>query len=187
MLVSLTPVIVGGLIAIFGAIAGTALTHLLRTKSEQKALHKAKLETMVGLLAEVHHWANRARLHHLSDVGEDMHEATPASKILTLAAVHFPNLYELASNLNNAADEYEVLLMTVQRDMLVAGNEAFTATSKRVLAANPADPNAIQQAQIAEKEAKLAAMNKFDPEAYRPVVEARKALLTAAREHAQTL
>lgn len=188
-LVSLMPVIVGGFIGIAAGLSTTAFGRFLQSREDKKALRRAKLETVVSHVFEIEHWAKRVRHQYLYDSVEVLYEVNPTSKIVTLTAIHFPNLHSLAAKLNTAADHYELALLAVKTKMLEAAQKAMTDTQNTLTAANPADPTIADRMKLAANAAKLAAGADIKPieEPFREMLVTSKALLTEAKKIATNL
>jgi hypothetical protein len=186
---ALIPVITGGLIGIIGGLGPIAFGRYLQSKEEKKALKRAKLETLVTHIFEIEHWATRTRHHYVFDSAELPYELNPTSRITSLTSIYFPTLQNLATQLDHAADQYEIALMSVRKNMLDAAVKAAEETATKLTAENPANPNLLDLTKLAAEKAKLpirANATAFE-EPFKRVLVARKALLTEARALAEQL
>ena len=91
------PVIVGGILAIAGGIAGQSLTHIVSVRRERKKLIREKAEALIAALYEHRDWVGRenSRLVFGSELPE---MPSPLDKAYAIQELYFP---ELAGSLRN--------------------------------------------------------------------------------------
>ena len=85
------PVIVGGLLAIGGGIAGQILTHQFSARRERDKLIREKAELLISALYEHRDWLNRenSRLVFGADLQE---QPSPLDRAYALQELYFPEL-----------------------------------------------------------------------------------------------
>lgn len=176
MIISLLPVITGGIIGIAGGLGSTALGRYLQNKQDRKNIRRAKMETLVFNLSEIEGWANRIRHHFIFEEGERQYVANPCSKALGLAVVYFPELYGTANELDKAADAYELSLMELRKSQIEASQAAMTQAF--------AENKSVDAAKFAAQKARLLPEDKLTPmhDAYKTIVKVRQKLLKEAQD-----
>jgi uncharacterized protein YggL (DUF469 family) len=93
VLLTLMPVIVGGVIAIVSGVLGTIFSHLLKTSTDRRERRRAKLEEIVTLTFEVEQWFEKQKDYFWwakqSAVG-----ISPLDKCRPMIDLYFPELQE---------------------------------------------------------------------------------------------
>jgi len=110
MLVSLMPVIVGGLIGVVGGLAGAGYGSRLSEKREHKTRRREKLEALVTAAYELDIWIKREENANLWD-GPDNFEQSPLARIETVALLHFSDLKAEADAVSLAVKQYRMWIL----------------------------------------------------------------------------
>lgn len=96
-LITLMPVIAGGVIAIAGGVLGSVLSHLLKTSTDRRERRRTKLEEIVTLTFEVEQWLERQRDYFWwgkqAVVG-----VSPLDKSRSMTNLYFPELRDPMSS-----------------------------------------------------------------------------------------
>lgn len=151
-IIQLIPVVGGALIGVVGGLAGTAYANRLAVRSSQGAERRAKLELLVAAAYEIDVWLKKQENYFLFGGPESL-ETSPIANIEALAKLYFPTLDAPVESLSLAHLEY--------RRWLVQG-------ARLRLAANPPLVPTEHTNEVGR--------------VYPPVIEARNALVVAARE-----
>lgn len=138
-LIQLAPVIIGGLLAIGGAFAGTFLTYYLKNKNDERALKRDKLEQILLAANEAEHWLdeykNKQFLKNEKDIG-----ASPISKVNNLSTLYVPELKHEVSAVSLASAKYFKLIAECQLKRIETGKipdyfiEKYTPIIKELIA-----------------------------------------------------
>ncbi len=94
VMLTLMPVIVGGVIAIAGGILGSVFSHLLKTSSDRRERRRMKLEEIVTLTFEVEQWIERQRDYFWWDKQPPVIGGSPLDKCRPMISLYFPELRE---------------------------------------------------------------------------------------------
>jgi hypothetical protein len=114
----LLPVIVGGGIAIIGGLIGPPFLHHLQQKAEKKRRRAEKFEELIATLYEHHHWLTIVRNVRVFGLGEDRKVMSPIAKVQAISSVYFPEFEDQIRELDIAADQYEIWMMTAEQKRL---------------------------------------------------------------------
>lgn len=98
-------VILGAVIALVGGI----VVHLLQTAERKKEVLRSKIESLVAECYEIDAWCNRLEEFALHG-GKKPMEASPLTKIKTLARIYFPKVLSDATKLSIFANAYRMRL-----------------------------------------------------------------------------
>lgn len=93
VMLTLMPVIVGGVIAIAGGVLGSVLSHLLKTSSDRRERRRTKLEEIVTLTFEVEQWIERQRDYFWWGK-QPVIGVSPLDKCRPMISLYFPELQE---------------------------------------------------------------------------------------------
>jgi hypothetical protein len=105
---SLWPVVVGGVLALGGTVAGaiaTTIRDAAQQRHERKKRRADKFEELVAAVYEFDHWLDSMRGHGGPKT------VSPFSKVQSIAAVYFPQFSELISELNGASRQYRIWIV----------------------------------------------------------------------------
>jgi hypothetical protein len=85
------PVVIGGLLAVGGGIAGQVFTHRLAERREKAKLQRERLEALVKALYAHEQWLS-AKWNTMIFRNEDHDAPSPLDEVRMLQALHFPEL-----------------------------------------------------------------------------------------------
>lgn len=109
------PVIVGGLLALMGTLAGPAATQWLANRRAQQQHRIERFEEMLAQVYAFDHWLDRKRNERLFD-GAEVNESSPIHRATAIAALYFPDFIVELHKVEAAADQYEMwMLKAVQK------------------------------------------------------------------------
>jgi hypothetical protein len=120
ILISLIPVVVGGFIALLGAVGGGLLSHWLKTKSEKASRRAEKFEELLVAVFDHKHWLAGMNSHRVFG-GEEPDSMSPVAKIRAITSLYFPEFKENVSALDIAADKYELSMFDAGLERLKSG------------------------------------------------------------------
>jgi hypothetical protein len=105
--VVLLPVIVGGVIGVFGGIVGPPFVHYLQQRAEKKKKRAEKYEELVLALYEHRHWLETVTA--IRTLGREGTETvSPLPKAQAIASVYFPEFDERIKELDLMATKHEL-------------------------------------------------------------------------------
>lgn len=137
LVIKTAPVIVGGLLATFGAFMGTSYTQRLQKSKEEAALKLQKMEELLSAATACHHWLHT--LQHDRFQGKmESDTISPLAKVKYLSAMYAPELKIEVSNLALAHANYVQLVTSCNVERLEIG-----AVPDRFLAELPEHTTAI--------------------------------------------
>jgi hypothetical protein len=119
VLITLLPVIVGGMIAITGGVLGSILSHILKTSSDRRDRRRAKLEEIVTLTFETEQWLERQRDYFWRGK-QEVNGLSPLDKCKSMTNLYFPALRDPMSNFWMSA-------VTINKWILTGGQERSNA------------------------------------------------------------
>lgn len=93
VLLTLMPVIIGGVIAIAGGVLGTVLSHLFKTSTDRRERRRAKLEEIVTLTFEVEQWLERQK-DYFWWAKQPAVGVSPLDRCRPMTELYFPELQE---------------------------------------------------------------------------------------------
>lgn len=140
VLMSLLPVVVGGLIGLAGAFGANLLTHSLKTREQHSARSTDKLEELMEAIFMYRDQLDQMR-HHLVFGGEKPRFDLSAAKIRGISALYFPEFREKLDSMELAADQYQLAMFPAAKERLSEGApsqkalDAITAAYKPYAAA----------------------------------------------------
>lgn len=154
VLVGLTPVFVGGLIAITGTFSGALLTYYLNKKEKQRVLKREKLEQLLLASNRVEKWLDDYRdskfLKEKNELG-----INPIEEVKYLSALYFRELHNEVVKLSLASSKYFSLIAECHVEQLKTGNvpqkflENYKSINAHLLEANSSLLN--EASKLAEK------------------------------------
>jgi len=117
------PVVVGGLLALFGGLLGQFFTHRLTLLREQRALRRERLESLVKALFAHSQWLDEKHNNMLLHK-EESDRISPLDEVRMLQILHFP---ELAQEIISVLDA-ELMMINFNSEQRIAqrkGNEEW--------------------------------------------------------------
>lgn len=120
-ILTLAPVIVGGLLAIGGALSGTLLTYLLTQRAQRKKLKREKLEQLLSAANRTEHWLDEYKNTKLDNIEKDI-GASPISEVEYLSALYVKELAMEVSLLSLATAKYFKLVANSHAKRLETGS-----------------------------------------------------------------
>ncbi|MFN4042668.1 hypothetical protein [Limnobacter sp.] len=120
VLITLAPVLVGGVIAITGGVLGSILSHWMKTSSERKDRKRQKLEEIVALTFEVGHWLEKQRDYFWWGK-EKVVGVSPIDSCKSLTSLYFPELKEPMLAFSNHAIDLNKWVITGGQNKTEAG------------------------------------------------------------------
>jgi hypothetical protein len=95
------PVVIGGLLALSGGIAGQLLTHRLAESREKNKLQREHLEALVKALYAHEQWLD-AKRNSMIFRNEDHDTPSPLDEARMIQALHFPELAQALQGVQQA-------------------------------------------------------------------------------------
>jgi hypothetical protein len=105
-LLSLLPVLVGGLIGILGSFVGPFFLQRAKDATEKKRKRAEKFEDLVAAVVEHSHWIDTVRNFKVFGTGSEP-TPSPIVKIRAISATYFPEFEMLILQLDQASAVYE--------------------------------------------------------------------------------
>lgn len=96
-LITLVPVVAGGMIAIAGGVLSSILSYLLKTSSDRRELRRTKLEEIVTLTFEAEQWLEYQRDYFWWGK-QKVNGISPLDKCRSMTNLYFPELRDSMSN-----------------------------------------------------------------------------------------
>ena len=121
VLVSLVPVIIGGLLAIGGALSGTLLTYFLNEKSQHKALKRMNIEKLLDAANRTEHWLDEYKNTKLGQCEKDI-GPSPISEVKYLNKLYVTELDSEVSRLSLVASQYFSLIASCHKIKIETGS-----------------------------------------------------------------
>ena len=110
-LVAVVPVVVGGLLALFGVFLAPAL----QIKADTKKKREEKFEEMVLALYEDGQWLEAMRNHRIFDTEPRPPGVSPITRAVAMATVNFPELVDKIETFRIASMAYEAWISSAAR------------------------------------------------------------------------
>lgn len=131
ILISLIPVVVGGCLALAGAIGGGLLSHWLKTRADRANRRAEKYEELLVSIFDHKHWLAQMNSHRAFG-GAEPESMSPAAKIRAISSLYFPEFKDKVVALDLAADKYELSMFDAGKERLQNGipSEGSLATVK---------------------------------------------------------
>lgn len=120
VLMSLLPVVVGGLIGLAGAFGANLLTHSLKTREQRSARSADKLEELMEAIFKYRDQFDQMR-HHLVFGGEKPEFDLSVARIRGISALYFPELREKLHSMELVADQYQLAMFSAAQERLSEG------------------------------------------------------------------
>ena len=120
ILVSLFPVMIGGLLAIGGALTGTLLTYFLSERSKRKAMKREKLEQLLCAANRTEHWLDEYKNTKLGVYEKDI-GSSPIAEVKYLNELYLNELDTEVINFSLVAAEYTSLIAACHFEKQKAG------------------------------------------------------------------
>jgi len=105
-ILNLVPVVVGGLLATLGVVAGAIVVHKLERKTSDARLKREKLEQLVDASYRVESWLNERMSVDLSGHERDI-GILPISEVEMISRLYFPELQKEVYRLSVASASYQ--------------------------------------------------------------------------------
>lgn len=114
---TLLPVIVGGIIGLFGGLVGPPLAHWLNEGASAKRRRAEKFEELIVALYAYDHWL--AVLRGIRAFGHDIPEPpSPFPEARAIAVIYFPDLDNLLTKVEVSAGLYVMWMLNAARKRL---------------------------------------------------------------------
>ena len=106
-IVSLLPIITGGLIALLGGAVGPVVSHFLASKKEKKRERIEKFEELFEVLSEYEQWVDAERMRIVWGVA-GVRSPSPLLRAQAICAIYFHDLKPNLADLSTAVGPYFV-------------------------------------------------------------------------------
>ena len=103
------PVVVGGLLALGGTVAGaiaTTIRDAAQQRHETRKRRADKFEELVAAVYEFDHWLSSMRERDAFGVGDTRNTVSPFANVQSISSVYFPQFSGLIGELERASDQY---------------------------------------------------------------------------------
>ena len=117
---SLMPTIVGGLLAMGGAVigaTGSAIVFLFQSRAEKKKRREEKFQELVVAVYEHDHWIDNLRRFYVVDFQGEI-KVSPFAKTHAISDIYFPQFEKVIVELGTAAKEYRTWMYEVAQKNL---------------------------------------------------------------------
>ena len=121
IILSLVPVMIGGLLAIGGALSGTLLTYFLNEKSKRKALKRDKLEKLLNATNRTQHWLDEYKNTKFGIYEKDI-GSSPIYEVKYLAKLYVKELNPEVTRLSLVSAQYFSLIASCHKQKLETGS-----------------------------------------------------------------
>ncbi len=120
VILSLVPVMIGGLLAMGGALSGTLLTYYLNEKSKRNTLKRENLEKLLSAANRTEHWLDEYKNTKFGVYKKDI-GPSPLSEVKYLSKLYVNELEEEVLNLSLVAANYFSLIAACHLKKLETG------------------------------------------------------------------
>lgn len=120
VLISLIPVVVGGLLTLAGGIGGGLLLHWLKSRSEKTTRRAEKYEELLSAIFDHKHWLSQMNSHRVFGA-EAPPSNSPVATIRAIASLYFPQFKDKVTALDLASDQYELWMFKAGQERLQNG------------------------------------------------------------------
>jgi hypothetical protein len=126
MLVSLLPVVVGGVIGFASSLGGQWFIHGLQARAEKKRRRAAKFEELIGAFYDLDHWLDQERDYRVIGMINDPRIVSPFQRIKAISSLYFPEFAERINEIGLAADAYRLwMTQAAQKRLEADGKKVF--------------------------------------------------------------
>jgi hypothetical protein len=133
---SLWPVVVGGLLALGGTVAGaiaTTIRDAAQQRHETRKRRADKFEELVAAVYEFDHWLEGIRNRNVFGIGNGPERVTPFAKVQSISSVYFPQFSDLVRELERASSQYMIWIHEAAQKRLTNYIANLNEGSKEVI------------------------------------------------------
>jgi hypothetical protein len=121
VIVSLIPVIIGGFLAIGGALSGTLLTYFLNEKSQRKLLKRKNIENLLNAANRAEHWLDEYKNTKFGLYTKDI-GPSPIAEVKYLNKLYVHELNAEVTRLALVSAQYFSLIASCYKSKLETGS-----------------------------------------------------------------